>query len=521
MSAEETKKASLRIRLPFQTEQEFIERYGAHIATNGIFIATRKPKPLGTQVSFELVLHDGGRLMRGEGVVEESYEEGPRFGMWVRFLKIDAPTKVLIEQALTFHGQPLSPPLAPPRSSPPVAPPRTSVPTPAPRPSVPTPAPRPSAPNPALHSVLGISWGTHLAHVSAMVSGAPLQIHPVDSTSAAWPVPEPSEHAGWLEVMTRAHAAAEQQLEHPVKRTVLCVPSTFTSKERRLLIEAATAAGLQVLQVVNDASAVALAFANGRGLARKRVVVVNVEEGQCSAAVVQATGDDLSVVAGGGHSFEGAAELGPVLNVIQGVLDAARVNMASVDEVVCVGAQAEAPDIRERLHGYFAGRPVHTELPSAQAAGVGLLAQAWSLRERGKIGASVAEVVLAPLFLSAQSNAATRLLDRGTRLPADKSVAVWVEPAETVELCLFEGDAHKTCVGTWRGSVDKRVEWTVTVRLDSEKGLALSATAPGGKKVELTFDGAANPTFPRPPPAVVPAPPEPGLLSGLKRWLTK
>lgn len=505
MSAEEIKKVSLRIRLPFQTETEFVERYGANIATNGIFIATRQPKPTGTQVSFELVLNDGGRLMRGDGVVLESFAEGqgPRTGMWVKFLKIDPKTKVLIEQALTFHGLPLSPPVAAPRTS--------------------VPAPRPSAPGPAAESVLGIAWGTHKARASLMVAGGHVRITGADTETADWAVPPREEHARWLEVLTSIHIAAEQQLEQTLKRAVLSVPSTFTLRERRWLIEAAEAAGLTLLQVVNDASSLALAFAHGRGLARKRVLVLEVDGGQCGLAVVQITDDDLSVVASGALTFPHPdnVEIQQVLSVVQSTLDAARVTMVSVDEVVCVGEQASQADVQARLSTFFAGRPVHTELSSGHSLGVALLAQAWSARERGKTGAFLAEVVMAPLSISVQGKPATRVLDRGTRLPAEKTINVTVEPSETLEIGLFEGDTRKHCVGVWRASADRRVDWALTVRIASEKALALYATAPGGKKVELTFDKDASLPTPPPPVSMTPVPTEQSghFLSGLKKWL--
>ena len=59
----------LRIRLPYATEEEFIEKYGSNVARGGVFIATRALKEEGTALAFEFVLADGTRLLRGEGVV--------------------------------------------------------------------------------------------------------------------------------------------------------------------------------------------------------------------------------------------------------------------------------------------------------------------------------------------------------------------------------------------------------------------------------------------------------------------
>ncbi len=109
----EPKKVPLRVRLPFATEADFIERYGANVTRGGIFIATRSGKPEGTLLTFELVLQDGARLMRGEGVVHKLVvdEQPGKAGMLVRFTRIDAPTRALIDQIVEARE---APPPAPP-----------------------------------------------------------------------------------------------------------------------------------------------------------------------------------------------------------------------------------------------------------------------------------------------------------------------------------------------------------------------------------------------------------------------
>ena len=123
----EPKKVPLRVRLPFATQAEFIERYGANVTRGGIFIATRSGKPEGTPLTFELVLQDGARLMRGEGVVHRLVidDQPGKAGMLVRFTRIDAATRALIDQIVEAREVPVAPP-SPPRV--------TASPTPAPQP---------------------------------------------------------------------------------------------------------------------------------------------------------------------------------------------------------------------------------------------------------------------------------------------------------------------------------------------------------------------------------------------------
>ena len=106
MTTPSEKRVPLRIRLPFATEEEFIEKYGQHVARGGIFIATKGAKPAGTLVSFDLILTDGVKLMRGEGSVQKvtTDEQPGRSGMLVRFERVDARTKALIDRIVALRA---------------------------------------------------------------------------------------------------------------------------------------------------------------------------------------------------------------------------------------------------------------------------------------------------------------------------------------------------------------------------------------------------------------------------------
>lgn len=90
----------LRIRLPFGSEEEFIERYGVHVGRDGFFLATRSPKQEGTKLLFELVLAHGAPLLSGEGVVARTVA-GPRTGMVVRFLRLDDAGATLVDRIVS------------------------------------------------------------------------------------------------------------------------------------------------------------------------------------------------------------------------------------------------------------------------------------------------------------------------------------------------------------------------------------------------------------------------------------
>ncbi|MFL5320716.1 MAG: TIGR02266 family protein, partial [Myxococcaceae bacterium] len=120
MSDEAPRLVPLRVRLPYASEDEFVEKYGSNVAKGGVFIATRAIKPEGTPLSFEFVLQDGTPLLRGEGAVVKAQvdEGGSRSGMTVRFTRLDARSKALVDRILAHRsGVSESPPPPAPDAS--------------------------------------------------------------------------------------------------------------------------------------------------------------------------------------------------------------------------------------------------------------------------------------------------------------------------------------------------------------------------------------------------------------------
>src|SRR6478752_5254043 len=99
----------LRIKLPYGSEAEFIQRYGSNITRGGIFVATRSVKPEGTPITFEFVLASGARLLRGQGVVAKTHVDhgGQRSGMTIRFDRLDVASTALVDRLVAERsGQP-------------------------------------------------------------------------------------------------------------------------------------------------------------------------------------------------------------------------------------------------------------------------------------------------------------------------------------------------------------------------------------------------------------------------------
>ena len=66
-------------------------------------------------------------------------------------------------------------------------------------------------------------------------------------------------------VLEKMKATAEQALGHKVKKAVITVPAYFNDAQRRLTKDAGAIAGLNVLRIINEPTAAALAYGLDKG----------------------------------------------------------------------------------------------------------------------------------------------------------------------------------------------------------------------------------------------------------------
>jgi molecular chaperone DnaK (HSP70) len=368
--------------------------------------------------------------------------------------------------------------------------------------------------------------------------------------------------------------AAQDFMGRELSRAVLCVPAWYTDHQRGAVLTAGQLAGLEVLNILNEPSAVALAFGYGRGLARKRVLVYDLGGGTFDASVVEITGDDLEAVSTGGDNFLGGMdfdarladaligtmeegpkaqllssrmtiervrdaaevtkialsdkELAPVhvpfatideagrpvdlrvevergflesatkdliertAGVTQVVLEAARLTPQSLDEVLLVGGQSRAPAVRRHLEQML-GRPGRTDVDPAGAVALGaaLLGHSLVQKERGKRGLSLAEVLSSPIGVAVKGGAFRRILERNTRLPAEKSLALPVLANQALKFAVMQGTSARAEENEYLGALslqsERAGEMTVRFSVSADGRLTLSATTPTGKRADVQF----------------------------------
>jgi molecular chaperone DnaK len=97
---------------------------------------------------------------------------------------------------------------------------------------------------------------------------------------------------------------AELHLGDLITGVVITVPANFNDSQRRATIDAGRIAGLDVLRVLNEPTAAALAYGLGRNISQ-RIAVYDFGGGTFDVTILQVEGDVFEVLATGGDSFLG------------------------------------------------------------------------------------------------------------------------------------------------------------------------------------------------------------------------
>ncbi len=120
----------LLVKLGHHGVDEFVQKYATNLSSGGMFIRTREPKAIGTELRFKVEIADGQRVLQGTGVVRwvrAAEEAAGSPGMGIEFLSLDSASRALVDRMLRARPAQAAhlPPLTPvePLKVPPLVPP--------------------------------------------------------------------------------------------------------------------------------------------------------------------------------------------------------------------------------------------------------------------------------------------------------------------------------------------------------------------------------------------------------------
>jgi molecular chaperone DnaK len=109
-------------------------------------------------------------------------------------------------------------------------------------------------------------------------------------------------------VLRRARAVAEQALGADVERAVVTVPANFNDLQRAATKVAARVAGLEVLRILNEPTAAALAYGYGKGTT-ERLAVYDFGGGTFDVTLLDLSNNVFEVLATAGNTFLGGDDI--------------------------------------------------------------------------------------------------------------------------------------------------------------------------------------------------------------------
>ncbi len=110
-------------------------------------------------------------------------------------------------------------------------------------------------------------------------------------------------------VLREVRRVAEQALGHEVSEAVITCPANFNELQRAATKAAGKVAGLEVLRVLNEPTAAALAYGYGGQTGRERIAIYDLGGGTFDVTLLELAGDVFEVLATAGDTFLGGDDV--------------------------------------------------------------------------------------------------------------------------------------------------------------------------------------------------------------------
>ncbi len=109
-------------------------------------------------------------------------------------------------------------------------------------------------------------------------------------------------------ILREMKRVAQEHLGEPVREAVITVPAHFNDAQRQSTKDAGKIAGLEVLRIINEPTAAALAYGFGRRASEERVLIYDLGGGTFDVSILEMSDGVIEVLATDGDTFLGGED---------------------------------------------------------------------------------------------------------------------------------------------------------------------------------------------------------------------
>ena len=111
-------------------------------------------------------------------------------------------------------------------------------------------------------------------------------------------------------ILTELRSTAEKYVGETITKAVITVPAYFNNKQRQATKDAAAIAGIEVLRIINEPTAAALAYGFSKSFAEEKLLAVfDFGGGTFDITLMEVSKDTFNVVATAGNTFLGGEDI--------------------------------------------------------------------------------------------------------------------------------------------------------------------------------------------------------------------